>query len=69
MSIFTIQVCSWNSNADSLLKRPDFARCMNVTLGVLASDIVCLQETVWPHDEFLEKLKEEERYCITVNAA
>jgi hypothetical protein len=53
-----LQVCSWNPNADGLLTAQDLQKCLYGTLGVMAPDILCLQETIWEPNNFLKKLKE-----------
>jgi exonuclease III len=51
-------VCSWNPNADGLLDQQNLQKCLYGTLGVMAPDILCLQETIWEPENFLEMLKE-----------
>jgi exonuclease III len=52
-----LEVCSWNPDPDKKLKRAEAKRCLYGTLGVMAPDVLCLQETIWKPKSFLEELE------------
>jgi hypothetical protein len=56
-----LQVCSWNPNADGLLTEKDPQKCLYGTLGVMAPDVLCLQETIWKTETFLKNLCKGEK--------
>jgi hypothetical protein len=66
-----LQVCSWNPNpgtvdyfkeadaqagADIRPRELKKQKCLYGTLRVMAPDVLCLQETIWIHKNFLEEL-------------
>ncbi len=58
---------SWNPNPDGLLTKKDPQKCLYGTLGVMAPDVLCLQETIWKPSNFLQTLmevKSEDRHFI-----
>jgi exonuclease III len=53
-----LSVCSWNPNPDSKLGTAfQKKKCIYGTLGALAPDVVCLQETIWAYQKFCGQLK------------
>ena len=53
-----LSVCSWNINPDRKLRTAlQQKKCIYGTLGALAPDVVCLQETIWAYQKFCKQLR------------
>jgi exonuclease III len=66
-----LEVCSWNPDPDKKLKRAEAKRCLYGTLGVMAPDILCLQETIWTPFNLLKEIlrgePDDKRYLFPRN--